>query len=196
VMGIQAGDDLNLTVAAAALADRVADAVAYETVLRLVREEATAVAEGILGAHVEVTVNAANGEYPYLTLCGSSAESGDDGQTGRGNRFGGLITPFRPMSLEACAGKNPVSHVGKTYHAVAHDIAEDVLAHTDAHEVTVALLSQIGAPVTRPQCAYVSVAGEIAGDIDRATIGKLVDARLADWRGVRDRLIAGRYTLF
>jgi S-adenosylmethionine synthetase len=192
VMGLRAGDEVNLTVAAAALANRVTDASTYEAAIRSVRAEATAVAEGILGDHVEVTVNAANGEHPYLTLCGSSAEAGDDGQAGRGNRFGGLITPFRPMSLEACAGKNPVSHVGKTYHAAAHDIAEDVLDHTDAHEVTVTLLSRIGAPVSRPQRACVS----IVGDIDRAKVGEIVDARLADWRGVRDRLIAGRYTLF
>ena len=42
---------------------------------------------------------------------------------GRGNRFGGLITPFREMSMEACAGKHPVADIGKTYHCMAHDIA-------------------------------------------------------------------------
>jgi S-adenosylmethionine synthetase len=51
----------------------------------------------------------------YLTVTGTSAESGDDGQAGRGNRLGGLITPCRPMTLEAAAGKNVVSHVGKSY---------------------------------------------------------------------------------
>ena len=42
-------------------------------------------------------------------------EAGDDGSVGRGNRANGLITPCRPMSLEATAGKNPVNHVGKIY---------------------------------------------------------------------------------
>ncbi len=32
---------------------------------------------------------------------GLSAETGDDGQVGRGNRVNGLITPNGPMSLEA-----------------------------------------------------------------------------------------------
>ena len=51
-------------------------------------------------------------------LCGGSARAafgGDDGQVGRGNRANGLITPYRLMSIEAAAGKNPVTHVGKLY---------------------------------------------------------------------------------
>ena len=64
----------------------------------------------------EVAVNAADdigSGSIYLTATGTSAEMGDDGQVGRGNRINGLITSSRPMSLEAAAGKNPVSHVGK-----------------------------------------------------------------------------------
>jgi S-adenosylmethionine synthetase len=49
----------------------------------------------------------------YLTVTGTSAEAGDDGEVGRGNRVNDLITPYRPISLEAAAGKNPVTHVGQ-----------------------------------------------------------------------------------
>jgi len=41
----------------------------------------------------------------YLTVSGPSAEMGDCGQVGRGNRVNGLITPGRCMSLEAAASK-------------------------------------------------------------------------------------------
>ena len=47
-------------------------------------------------------MNAADGPEPgsiYLTVTGTSAEAGDDGEVGRGNRANGLITPHRPMSL-------------------------------------------------------------------------------------------------
>lgn len=44
---------------------------------------------------------------PYLTALGSVADTGDVGVVGRGNRVNGLITPMRPMSIEAPAGKNP-----------------------------------------------------------------------------------------
>jgi S-adenosylmethionine synthetase len=49
----------------------------------------------------------------YLTVTGTSAEQGDDGQVGRGNRVNGLITPYRPMTLEAAAGKNPAGSRNK-----------------------------------------------------------------------------------
>jgi S-adenosylmethionine synthetase len=192
VMGCRIGDGTELVVAAAVLACEVADIAAYEAILAVVAHEATTVAEGALGSAVVTRVNAADYGHPYLTVCGSSAEAGDDGQVGRGNRFGGLITPFRAMSMEACAGKNPASHVGKTYHAVAHDICRDVLTEAGAAEATVTLLSRIGNPITRPQLASVAV----AGDVDPVTVRHIVDARLADWRGVRDRLLAGHYVLF
>jgi len=57
---------------------------------------------------VEIVINNADtSETAYLTVTGTSAEAGDDGQVGRGNRANGLITPCRPMSLEAVAGKIP-----------------------------------------------------------------------------------------
>lgn len=62
----------------------------------------------------------------YLTALGSVADTGDVGVVGRGNRMNGLITPMRPMSIEAPAGKNPVDHTGKLYGVLANRIAEKV----------------------------------------------------------------------
>jgi hypothetical protein len=50
-----------------------------------------------------------------LTVLGTSAEGGDCGEVGRGNRVNGIAASNRPLGLEAAAGKNPVSHVGKIY---------------------------------------------------------------------------------
>lgn len=97
----------------------------------------------------------------YVTVSGLSAEMGDDGQVGRGNRVSGLITPNRPMSLEAVAGKNPVSHVGKLYNVLATLIARDIhreLPHIA--EVGVQLLSAIGRAVNEPQAAVIELALE------------------------------------
>jgi S-adenosylmethionine synthetase len=94
----------------------------------------------------------------YLTVSGLSSEMGDDGQVGRGNRACGLITPARSMSLEAVAGKNPVSHVGKLYNVLAMQIARDIHARLDEAEgVTVQILSAIGVPVDQPQVAAIEI---------------------------------------
>jgi S-adenosylmethionine synthetase len=63
---------------------------------------------------------------PYLTAIGSVADTGDVGVVGRGNRVNGLITPMRPMSIEAPAGKNPLDHTGKIYNVMAMRLAERV----------------------------------------------------------------------
>src|SRR3990172_851978 len=113
----------------------------------------------------ELALNALDDEHAgsergiYLTVSGLSAEMGDDGQVGRGNRVNGLITPGRPMSLEAAAGKNPVSHVGKIYNVLANAIAREVCAEVaEVAEASVQLVSRIGQPLARPSAAVVDVA--------------------------------------
>ncbi len=66
----------------------------------------------------------------YLTVTGSSLESGDEGVVGRGNRINGLITPFRPMNLEGACGKNPLYHTGKLYNIVSQNIAKKISDNT------------------------------------------------------------------
>lgn len=94
----------------------------------------------------------------YLSLLGTSAESGDSGEVGRGNRINGLISLNRPSSAEAAAGKNPVSHVGKIYNMLAFHLAESIQQEVPAvRESYVWLCSQIGAPVDQPRLAAVQL---------------------------------------
>lgn len=193
VMGARTGDEITLTVACPVLATQVRDRSEYHAVLNAIELEAKRVSSEIAGHEVVVQVNQADQEDSvYLTLSGTSAESGDDGQVGRGNRFGGLITPYRPMSLEATAGKNPTSHVGKTYHAIGYDIATRMIRETDATEVTIRLLSSIGHSVTEPQTVHI----ESAGNPDPDAVEEIAEDCFADWSGVTERLINGEYELY
>ncbi len=193
IMGSRIGDGVTITIAVPVLARDVGSAHEYDAVIEQVKEDAFAFVSEIVRHPVTIQVNQADQDgSAYLTLSGTSAEAGDDGQVGRGNRFGGLITPYRPMSLEAAAGKNPAAHVGKTYHAIGQDIATRLLAETAATEATVRLLSAIGHPVTEPQVAHV----EIVGDVPDSSVAAIVAECFDDWKGVRDRLIAGEYELY
>ena len=104
---------------------------------------------------VHVAVNTADDPaagHLHLTVTGTSAEAGDDGEAGRGNRVGGLITPCRPMTLEAAAGKNAAMHVGKSYSIAAHRIARALMEKCpEVAEATCVLVSRIGWPVDTPQ---------------------------------------------
>jgi S-adenosylmethionine synthetase len=193
VMGARIYDATTATIAIPVLAGAVENRSAYDDVIADVRHTASAIAGEAYGNNVAVAVNQADSENsPYLTLSGTSAEAGDDGQVGRGNRFGGLITPYRPMSLEAAAGKNPAAHVGKTYHAVAADISARLIDETPVKEGTIRLLSSIGHPVTEPQAVHV----EVVGDYDEAAVAVIVKECLEDWQGVLERLIAGEYEIY
>jgi S-adenosylmethionine synthetase len=94
----------------------------------------------------------------YLTVLGTSAEGADGGEVGRGNRVNGLITFHRPMTLEAAAGKNPVSHGGKIYNLLSRQIAQRIYEQVEGvQEVCVWLCSRIGRPLDDPWSASVEL---------------------------------------
>ena len=134
----------------------------------------------------------------FLTVTGLSAEHGDDGQVGRGNRVSGLITPSRPMSLEAAAGKNPVSHVGKIYNVLASQLAADLVEEVPiVEEATVTILSCIGQPINRPALVDIQVAGNVTLDaITRHRIREISGDRIDRISLVTQQLIAGTVPVF
>ena len=74
---------------------------------------------------LEVLINNADDDnIKFITYTGTSLEMGDSGATGRGNRNNGLITPCRPMTLEAYCGKNDQTHIGRIYQDKATEIAK------------------------------------------------------------------------
>ena len=162
VMGYRQGEKIHLTVAAALVDSEVANPQEYRSVCDEVHEKLVDLAAKLTRREVKIDVNTADdpelGRY-YLTVTGCSMEAGDDGSVGRGNRANGLITPCRPMSLEASAGKNPVNHVGKIYNLLGNLIANDVVkeAGGNVREVHVRILSQIGKPVDQPLVASLQI---------------------------------------
>ena len=118
----------------------------------------------------------------YLTVTGTSAEDADSGQVGRGNRVNGIIPLNRPVSSEAAAGKNPVSHVGKIYNVLSHRIANEIYVNVpDIKEVYVWLLSQIGEPIDQPRIAAAQVIME-RGSLESVEqeINEVIDRELAN----------------
>jgi len=161
VMGVRIGNRIRITIACAFVSKYVGSLEEYlskkEGVLSKVREHVSSLTD----KEVEVFLNTADdpkGGSVYITVTGTSAEQGDDGQVGRGNRVNGLITPYRPMSLEAAAGKNPVSHIGKIYNVVANLIADRVVREVEGvEEAYCYIVSQIGKPINEPQVCDVKV---------------------------------------
>jgi len=202
VMGCRRGDEMVLTVAMPLLAEEIGDAAEYVEVKGAAQEAIQAFAEQLDTRKVTVMVNTADdvdAGAVYLTLTGTSAEMGDDGSVGRGNRVNGLIAPFRAASLEAACGKNPISHVGKVYNVLAMIAAREIVEQVeDVREATVYLLSQIGAPLDQPlvATAYVRpVSGSLTPGV-QAGARAVLDEQLAKVGQIRERIIAQEFPLF
>jgi S-adenosylmethionine synthetase len=161
VMGCRRDRELTLTVALAFVDRFVPDSTSY-----FARKQAIGAALEAhlspqlrtierLALHINTLDDPARGEAGiYLTVLGTSAEGGDCGQVGRGNKVNGVIALNRPMGTEAAAGKNPVSHVGKIYTLLTHQIAGEIYRNVPGlREVYVWLCSQIGQPIDRPLVA-------------------------------------------
>jgi len=161
IMGLRERDRITLTIACAFIGRFLRDLSSYRDAKERLQAAAVEAAREITALDVVVQINTAddiaNGAV-YLTVSGTSAEAGDDGETGRGNRGNGLITPYRPMTLEAMAGKNPITHVGKLYSAAANHLANSLVSEVPGlSEAECHLLSQIGRPIDKPRAIHLRI---------------------------------------
>lgn len=164
VMGLRKNNNLRLTVSMA-FVDRFVQsereyfkkkAVILEEIDRFVKENTDFDKVTVKLNTLDVEGRGIDGVY--LTVLGTSADSADSGQVGRGNRVNGVMPLNRPVCSEAAAGKNPVSHVGKIYNLLTHRIAEQVYEQVSGvEEVYIWLLSQIGKPIDQPAIASAQV---------------------------------------
>ena len=202
VMGAREGDRLILTVALPFIAARIGDRAEYIEVRGAAEAAIQAFAEKLDSRQVKVMVDTADDlehDAVYLTLTGTSAEMGDDGSVGRGNRVNGLIAPFRAASLEAACGKNPISHVGKVYNVLAMLAARDIVERVPTvREATVYLLSQIGHPLDQPlvATAYVRPASGSLTPSIQADVQAVLDEHLSRPDLVRERILNREFPLF
>lgn len=202
VMGLRRGDEIRLTVAAALVSPLIDDVDHYRSVVEELGGRVVDNALKQTEREVSVLVNTADSYADsslYLTVTGTSAEMGDDGSVGRGNRSNGLITPNRPMSMEATSGKNPVSHVGKIYNLLSGEIASDIADSVEGvREVYVRILSQIGESIDNPQTANAQLVLEEGYSLDdvKSKVEATVDIWLDDVTQITDMVVRDELSTF
>jgi S-adenosylmethionine synthetase len=201
-MGVHKNNLFELTIACAFIDRHISDIDDYLNkkthLITLVKEAARKVSNKQLDVIVNTADDPVN-ESIYLTVTGTSAESGDDGEVGRGNRVNGLITPYRPMNMEAAAGKNPVTHVGKLYNIVAQQIADTLVNELDeVNEAYCYLLSQIGSPVSEPKVIDLRLGLHDAKISDRLKeqVEEITHVKLSGIYKIRQELISGQIHVF
>ena len=205
VMGFRNGANLNLTVAMA-FVDRFVDS--EKDYMRKKADIQADVQEfaNAKGAFEKVVVDLNNLDVEgrgvdgvYLTVLGTSADGADSGQVGRGNKVNGVISLNRPIGAEAAAGKNPVSHVGKIYNALSHQIARSVVEKVpEVAETCIWLLSQIGNPIDQPAIAAAQVVLNSGTSLDevQGRITEVIDGELANIEDFCKQLTYGKISVW
>ena len=201
VMCIREGGKLSLTIAAAMVGNLLSSEKDYEKAKESVLASAIGTAKKITDMEVDVAVNSGDSGKEggfYITKSGLSCESGDDGSVGRGNRVNGLITPFRHMTLEAAAGKNPVNHVGKIYSVAANEIARDIVSiYPQIVECSVYIVSQIGKKISEPKHLNIEVAldGGKSPDLIRNKVYDIADSAMENLGYLTKEILDGKYSI-
>ena len=202
IMGLRDKDTITLTIACAIVDKYCADIREYQEYMDLLNEQITEVAKKSTKRKVVVHVNTADDikkKSVFLTVTGTSAEMGDDGSVGRGNRCNGLITPNRPMSMEATSGKNPINHIGKIYNLLSTQISRECVTKVDGiEEMYVRLLSQIGKPIDLPLVASIQVLPKHGVSLKEinADVLEIVDDQLANVTSITEKVIEGKLRTF
>jgi S-adenosylmethionine synthetase len=206
VMAVRTDRTLSLTVAMPFLAKRIGTEKAYFALKAKVLQDLQRFIHGQPHTCTRVTVAMNALDRPgqglkgmYLTLLGTSAEQGDSGQVGRGNRVSGVIALNRPMSGEAAAGKNPVSHVGKIYNVFARELAMRAYVQIPGvRDITVWMVSTIGAPVNQPVVVSAQVGVNKSYSLKRISgeIEDLIKHELADMQRCCDGLAQGKFAIY
>ena len=200
VMGLRDGEDISLTICCGMVGRHVDDMDHYMNLKEEMTDYVTDLALKRTDRNVVTRINAADKcDSVFLTVTGTSAEMGDDGSVGRGNRCNGLITPSRPMSMEATSGKNPINHIGKIYNLLSTQMARDVVKQVDeVQDVYIRLLSQIGQPIDQPLVASAQIIPEDGANFAsvRGEAESVIDDWLDNITKITDMVIKGDLNTF
>lgn len=204
VMGLRENNKITLTIAIAMVSQYVDGLDHYVSVRDQVKDKVLDLAAKYTSREVETFINTADSfdtENPsvYLTVTGTSAEMGDDGSVGRGNRANGLITPNRPMSMEATSGKNPINHVGKIYNLLSNEMAADITKKVEGvKQIHIMTLSQIGKPIDQPKAASAQIIPEEGYSLNsvKADVEGIMDSWLENISQITEMLVQGKLRTF
>jgi len=195
IVGVRDCNKISLFVNIPFLANKIDSREIYLSRVSSVTEDIYQFLESYSDMEIDLNVNPEKDSgRSYMTAIGSVADTGDVGVVGRGNRLNGLITPMRPMSIEASSGKNPIDHTGKLYGLASQAIADEIWKKTGA-ENQVHLVTFKEYPVTKPQ----SVIVYLHSQMDKETVGKIekISKNILDGiPGITDKMISDGYVMW
>ncbi len=192
-MCVRNADHIDVTMAVPQVTTHTASMEEYLGRREELERELQQYAEELLGGRNTVRVamtrnGAPNEPRLYMVTGGSCTDFGEEGAVGRGNKTHGIISSFRPNSMEAPHGKNPTYFVGKLLGYQADLIARSVYEKFGT-KCQVVLQANRGDKIFDPSKVIVSVDGDIA----RSDIETVVADCLSLGKETTDRILNELY---
>lgn len=136
VMSIRNKNSINCTICVPVISKYIKSEKDYFSRVAKIEQELQKYANGFLKQKefsAKINVNPSEGNVPkkYILGLGSCIEGGEEGIVGRGNYYNGLISIFRPSSVEAPFGKNPFYHTGRVLAYVLNKISSRIYSETN-----------------------------------------------------------------
>jgi S-adenosylmethionine synthetase len=99
--------------------------------------------------------------------------------------------------MEAIAGKNPVSHVGKIYNVLAQRMAKEIAELEGIDEAYVTLVSKIGSPLDQPLLRGVRICGDLDLTASReAKVDSIIDYWLERTDDLVEEFVQGKLMVY
>ena len=193
VMSVRSGKVITSTLAIPQITTETPNAKEYFERERYIEEALQDYAQEMLGdaATARVIVNTQTkgpNPRPYLVTGGSCTDFGEEGAVGRGNKTHGIISSFRPNTMEAPHGKNPTYFVGKLLGYQADLIAKTVY-ETFGARCQVVLQANLGDQLFDPSKIIVST----DRDVDPRDIEAVVASCMSIGKETTSRIINEQY---
>ena len=188
-MAVRNGDIITVTLAVPQVTTETADAATYFEREKEIEKQLQEYAKELIGdrAHLNVVVNTQTknaNPRPYLVTAGSCTDFGEEGAVGRGNKTHGIISSFRPNTMEAPHGKNPTYFVGKLLGYQADLISKQIYEKLGS-SCQVVLQANLGDDLFDPSRVIVST----ESDVGSSDVEDIVAACLGLGRITTNRII-------
>ncbi len=189
VMTVRNGDTITATLAVPQITTETPTKEIYFERERELEKALQAYALEIVGdeAKINIILNTQTkgpSPRPYLVTAGSCTDFGEEGAVGRGNKTHGIISSFRPNTMEAPHGKNPTYFVGKILGYQADIISRNIFVQTGSR-CQVVMQANIGDDLFDPARIVVST----ESNVDYDTINDIVAKSLSLGRDTTQRII-------
>ena len=168
VMATRQGNHINIGVRVPVITTQIKDNEEYLGVIGLVTQELNQFVPSLLPSAYSFDLEV-NAHRPYMLGVGSCIECGEEGLVGRGNSNSGLISIFRPHSVEAPSGKNPVYHTGRVLNYLTMKLSKAIYDQLGVKN-TVLAVTKNGGSLVPPYLLSI----ETDQTIDEITVKKVV----------------------